>query len=404
MHLSKFLAVVSAALWLGSCAESQPPFKVEPITVPSGTPATGPRLSGGSGAPLILSWMEQDADGAALLYSRYGPSGWSPPATVVDGIEMFVNWADMPSVQPMSDNHIAAHWLEKSANLTYAYDVVFVQSLDGGATWSDPIRPHSDGTPTEHGFVSMWDGGDHTGLIWLDGRKMVNEASENPAVTGMTLRAASVDKESGILHEQLVDELICDCCQTDIAVAASGPVAVYRDRSPVEIRDIYVSRFINGSWLPGVPLADDNWEIPGCPVNGPSITADGDFVAAAWFTAAGDEPRVRLRLSPDGGASFDDIIEVAAGKILGRVGAVSIGGGAAAISWLQTAADGNNELVVRRYSGSGEPGEMHVIARGVGSFSVPQIALDGDVLVYAWTETSDSVNSVHSARLPVAAL
>jgi hypothetical protein len=183
-----------------------------------------------------------------------------------------------------------------------------------------------------------------------------------------------------------------------------GPVAVYRDRSTFEIRDIYVTRFVDGAWQPGVPLAEDNWEIPGCPVNGPSISASGNFVAAAWFTAAGGEPKLKLRISADGGVSFGDVIEVDAGKLLGRVGTVAVGENEVAVSWLRTAEDGRNELAVRRYSASGLPGQTRIVARGVGSFSVPQIGLSGEDLVFVWTETAERVNTIHSARVPVAAL
>jgi hypothetical protein len=348
--------------------------------------------------------MEEDDSGASLLFSTYSGDTWSAPRTVVDGVEMFVNWADMPTVQAIGENHLAAHWLEKSADLTYAYDVVFVQSFDGGNSWSAPVTPHSDGTPTEHGFVSMFADGDRTGLIWLDGRKMVNEVTDDPVGSGMTLRAAFMGPDSDVQDEQLVDELICDCCQTDIAVAASGPVAVYRDRTAVEIRDIYVTRYVDGQWQTGQPLGNDNWEIPGCPVNGPSITADGDQVAAAWFTGAGGAPKVKLRLSSDGGVTFGDIIEVAAGKVLGRVGVVSLGDGRVAVSWLQAGEDGSNEVAVQRFSDNGQSGDIRVVARDAGSFSVPQIALYGDDLVFVWTETEGFVNTVHSATVAVAAL
>ena len=32
--------------------------------------------------------------------------------------------------------------------------------------------------------------------------------------------------------------MACDCCQTDAALTARGPLLVYRGRTPDEIRDI----------------------------------------------------------------------------------------------------------------------------------------------------------------------
>lgn len=404
MHLSRYSALLAVACLLGACAETSVPFEPQLISVPAAVPASGPRLSGGSGDPLILSWMEEDDLGASLLYSRLERGAWSAPSTIASGIDMFVNWADMPSVQPMGNGRLSAHWLEKSADLTYAYDVVFVQSADGGASWSEPIRPHDDGTPTEHGFVSMFADDNATGLVWLDGRKMVNEVTDDPVATGMTLRGASIAADSTVTNEQLIDELICDCCQTDIAISDSGAIAVYRDRSVAEIRDISVTRRIEGEWQPGRTIADDAWEIPGCPVNGPSIVADGSFVAVAWFTAAGGNPIVKLALSQDNGQTFSAPLEVAAGKVLGRAGLSYLGDGDVAVSWLQPTDEGTNQVRVRRYAADGTPGPVRLVADNAGSFSVPQIGTSGDDLVFVWTETADFVNSVHSARVPAAAL
>jgi len=304
----------------------------------------------------------------------------------------------------MGAGRLAAHWLQMSADKTYAYDVVFVQSADDGQTWFEPIRPHSDGTETEHGFVSMFRLDGRIGLIWLDGRKMVNEVSDDPVTTGMTLRSGFIDDSQIVQQDQLVDELVCDCCQTDIAVASSGPVAVYRDRSTAEIRDIYVTRFTDGQWQPGNPVASDNWEIPGCPVNGPSIIADGDFVAVAWFTGSGGRPVVKLGVSSDSAETFGEPIEVADGRVLGRVGLVHLGKGAVAVSWLQSGADGSNDVMARKYAVDGSPGPVHTVATGAGSFSVPQIALAGEDLIFVWTETDEFENSVHSARVAAKAL
>jgi hypothetical protein len=404
MHIPKPVSVLSALVLLAACAESPPPFEPVTVSVPAGDGATGPSISGSSELGLVLSWMEKDDAGAALHFARYVDGQWSKRQTIVEGVDMFVNWADMPSVQPMGDNHLAAHWLEMSADLTYSYDVVFAQSNDGGKSWSEPVRPHDDGTPTEHGFVSMYADDSGTGLIWLDGRKMINEATGDPIDTGMTLRAATIGSDSGVHEEQLVDELICDCCQTDIAVAASGPVAVYRDRTVNEIRDISVTRRIEGQWSAGTSLAADNWEIPGCPVNGPAIVADGDFVAVAWFTAAAGRPIVQLAMSSDSGATFSAPMEVAAGKVQGRVGLVYLGGGDIAVSWLQSGEQGTHPVFARRYSADGSPGPARLVAQNARAFSFPQIAVSGDDLVFVWTEAADSVNSVHSARVAAAAL
>ena len=125
---------------------------------------------------------------------------------------------------------------------------------------------------------------------------------------------------SGVISDpRLVDEDVCDCCQTDVARTSAGPIVVYRDRTGDEVRDIYVTRLVGGEWEPGRPVAEDGWTISGCPVNGPQLSSSGDTVVVAWFTAPEQRPVVYLAFSRDGGESFGDRIRVDEGDPLGRV-------------------------------------------------------------------------------------
>lgn len=339
-----------------------------------------------------------------MLYTEYQEGSWSPPRSVVSGIDMFVNWADMPSVQPMGDRKLAAHWLQRSGDATYAYDVVVTHSRDGGQSWSDPVRPHNDGTQTEHGFVSMLPDDGGTRLIWLDGRKTANERTGNPLDTGMTVRTAVINEESEVTGDGLLDDLACDCCQTDMAIAASGPIAVYRDRTSEEIRDIAITRLVDGEWQEPARLFDDRWEIPGCPVNGPKVVAAGNFVAIAWFTAAGGEPAVKLAMSSDGGVTFSSITEIERDHVVGQVGLAPLSESEVAISWMHKDSGQPPELRVQRINLEGLTGDVRVVTRDLRSRSVPQLGLSGDELVFVWTESRDESQSIHSARLPIAAL
>ncbi len=99
-----------------------------------------------------------------------------------------------------------------------------------------------------------------------------------------------------------------------------GPIVVYRDRSSEEVRDIYATRLIEGAWTLPQPLHNDNWQIAGCPVNGPSVAAMNERVAVAWFTAKDDTPKIQLVVSRDSGQSFSDPIVVDSPNTTGRVG------------------------------------------------------------------------------------
>ena len=77
-----------------------------------------------------------------------------------------------------------------------------------------------------------------------------------------------------------------------------------------EVRDIYIVRQINGSWSAPQAIYADNWQINGCPVNGPSVAADGRRVVVAWFTSVGDTPHVKVAFSENAGATFNKPIQL----------------------------------------------------------------------------------------------
>ena len=399
MH--KRLIILLALLAGCSAPETPNALRLESLDVPAGAQAAGPRLTGGTGKRLVLSWMEPDEAGTTLWYSVLVDGNWQPPQAVVSGKDMFVNWADMPAVTPLTGEHLVAHWLEMAGPLTYSYHVVMAQSFDGGHSWSETVKPHTDNTPTEHGFVSVYPFEGKAAAIWLDGRKTGGGHGGEPSASGMTLRSAAIDANNALHQEQEIDDLICDCCQTDVAVTAEGPVAVYRDRTADEIRDIYVSRHIDGYWQPGVSLHADGWQIAGCPVNGPAIAARGPDVAAAWFSVPGETPKVQLRFSNDSAASFGPAFEIAADGALGHVDIVLLEDGSAVVTWLQAGTSGRGDLVMRRITPEGRMGPVLPVAGDAPARSVPQMGIAGEHLVLVWTEAGEDTKHIASARIPI---
>ncbi|HZD05512.1 MAG TPA: hypothetical protein VE173_11350, partial [Longimicrobiales bacterium] len=235
-----------------------------------------------------MSWLEArtpDTRSWVLRLSRFRNDRWSDPVTVVGNGDLLVNWADFPSVTEV-DGTVLVHWLQRGGSGGYDYGIRVSRSLDGGTTWSEPWTPHDDASATEHGFVSAFPVAERLGLVWLDGRRYARGAGGSEPTDEMTLRFRTLDRRGGAGPEILVDGRVCDCCQTDAALTAAGPVVVYRDRSPEEIRDIHVTRLVDGRWTGGVPVHEDGWHMEACPVNGPAVAARDRDVVVAWFTGA----------------------------------------------------------------------------------------------------------------------
>ncbi len=403
MQIARSIVLFSIISGLISCSGGEPPTFGEPrpMHLPAGTNSMGPRLATGSDGTIVLSWMQRDESGATLRYSELGIGEWQQPIDVVSDPEMFVNWADLPSVTPIGDGHWVAHWLSKRGEATYAYDVLLAQSSDGGSSWSAPVRPHADGTPTEHGFVSIYPEGDATGLLWLDGRKTAAAAPGGPAASSMTLRSAAIDTNGAIARKQLVDDIVCDCCQTDVAVSSDGPIAVYRDRTVDEIRDIYVTRFSDGEWQAGVPVADDGWRIEGCPVNGPAIAAHDDLVAIAWFTAANNQSLVRTAISTNAGRSFGPPVEIASSRASGHVGIDIIDRASVVVSWVEADNRGSNAINIRSLTRQGKLGRTSTIGRSTLLRIYPQMTRHDDKLILVWTDEITDASEIVSVEVPI---
>jgi hypothetical protein len=214
-----------------------------------------------------------------------------------------------------------------------------------------------------------------------------NHNEDKPLPVNMTLRYATIDANGKISDETQLDERVCECCQTSAALSSDGVVVVYRDRSQNEVRDIYTVGQTNGAWRTPQSVHADNWEINGCPVNGPSIAAAGKNVAVAWFTGAAGKPAAKVAFSSDGGKTFATPIQFDDGETQGRVDVVLLKDGSALVCWLAGTPEGG-AIKVRRVQTNGTVGPPSVIAQTDISRSsgFPRMALLGDEVHFAWTE------------------
>lgn len=401
--------ILTVALATPGCGPSDGPQPARPASVtelesPAG-PASGEGFVSADGHGAWMSWLQESPSGGHDLWvARFEGGRWAEPSRVASGTDFFVNWADFPSVVPDGHGRLWAHWLQRGGGSTYDYGVRLAWSDDGGATWSEPWTPHEDGAPQEHGFVSILPLDEGVGVTWLDGRKYSGWPQGQEPVREMTLRfRATTGAAAG--PEVLLDGRTCDCCQTDAAMAADGPVVVYRDRSEGEIRDIALIRMVSGEWTEPTPVHEDGWEIGGCPVNGPAVVADGHDVAVAWFTGAGDQPRVKVAFSEDGGASFGAPVQVDDGNPAGRVDLLRLHDGSVLVSWLESLGDQAADVRFRRVTPDGSAGAAYTIARSAAArgSGFPRLTLlaDGTVLA-VWTDIDDDAGTrVRVARVEV---
>lgn len=348
-----------------------------------------PYLFGGSDKTL-LSWIENVGDSLTLLkYSELKENAWQPARDIARGTDWFVNWADFPAIAEQN-GHMLSHNLQKSSSGTYSYDVKLNVLPKGESNWQTKLPLHTDNTPTEHGFVALLPFNESSFFVtWLDGRNTA-QGGEHGEHGTMTLRAAEVSANREQFGETELDARTCDCCQTTAAITKNGPVVLYRDRSEDEVRDISIVRYVNEKWTAPRTIHNDNWQIKGCPVNGPKAEVLGNTLAVAWFTAAGEIPKVKVIFSADGGESFDKAITLNEGRTLGRVDVALIDHDTAAVSYMEMDVE-TAQLKVVKVKRSGVISKPLVISEmdAARSSGFPQMELVDDKLFFAWTDVSE---------------
>ena len=359
-------------------------LELKSITSPAHGESSAPQFTI-SKRGVLLSWIERKGANASLKFAERTAAGWSEARTAASGDNWFVNWADVPSVLRLNDGTLVAQWLQKSGRSTYAYDVRLSHSTDDGRTWAPSFSPHNDGTQTEHGFVSLLQRPNAgLGLIWLDGRSMKG-GHEGHGGGAMSLRFAEYSGDWKQTIDVPIDLRVCECCPTTAAVTSEGVIAAFRNRSDEEVRDIFVSRLEGSKWTEPVPASNDGWKIPGCPVNGPALSARGRNVAVAWFTTKDDVPQAYAAFSSDAGRTFAAPIRLDDGLSMGRVDIELLEDGSAAALYIEQL-DTRTEVRVRRITSSGERSNPVVVAEIDGSRSsgYPRLAAHGNELVFAW--------------------
>lgn len=369
------------------------------LSVPAGAEAGMYSLASDGSSGALLSWLEPSGAGLALRFSSLKRGQWSPAITIVEGRNLFSNWADHPSIVAQPDGTLVAQWPVINDGPqppgSYNNSMRIAMSRDRGMTWKQAFADGLDNIHSYTGFVSLLPSSAGARAVYLSPPRPI---SHDPMDHHMTLSHVAMDGAGTRVSNGVVDGDTCSCCPTAIGMTAGGPIAAYRDHEPGEIRDIAVVRHVNGAWTAPRPVHRDGWRINGCPTNGPAIGTFGSRVAVAWFTAANDAAKVKVAFSSDNGATFAAPLELDGAEAIGRPAALMLEDGSAVVAWLASLGKGKGELRLRRVSPSGFDGAL--VSAGPASpgrlSGMPQIVQVENSLVVAWR--SDRLQTV---RIPI---
>lgn len=397
------LCFVLVGLGLSSCKPSEPEsFELKEIPFPGLTKSSLPVLSSDN-SNLIFSWVSMLDDSTAQFSYSFLENGdkWSEPTSITKGSDWFVNWADYPAIVQNKGN-LLSYILQKSSGGKFSYDVKLNTLTKGEGKWETGLSLHTDSTFTEHGFVSAIPLSDSTySVTWLDGRNTGGGGHDHSGHAGaMSIRAAEVNLKGKVISDELLDDKTCDCCQTSTALTDQGPIVIYRNRSDEEIRDIAITRLVNGQWTEPKIIHEDGWKIAGCPVNGPRAAAINSTVLVGWFTASGESPKVQFAFSDNSGENFKAPVTIE-GKVIGRVDVALLDSKTGVVSWMETLDEGTF-LMAAQITIDGKIGTPIKISSIDPSrkSGFPQMEVLGERVYFAWTEEIEETFTIKTAFFP----
>lgn len=188
------------------------------------------------------------------------------------------------------------------------WKLLYARSSDDGRTFSisKPV-PGSEGDGARGWHSATVDAQGRVSVIWLDHRETVKaDAPHTHTMAAGAAAAPAADKPkadptqraalSHLYYATLDDSKassitnsVCYCCKTSLLSVGSNVYAVWRHVYPGSMRDMAFAMSTNRGRTFSAPvrIARDQWQIDGCPDNGPSLAVLGDkSIHVAWPTAA----------------------------------------------------------------------------------------------------------------------
>ncbi len=292
--------------------------------------------------------------------------------------------------------------------------VLSARSTDGGRSFGVHAQvPGSEG-PGSRGWQSVAvDATGRVSVLWLDHRDLVAADSAKRAgpKPDPTERAAlsqlffsSLDGSKAVP----ITRSVCYCCKTSLVAAGNELFAVWRHVYPGSHRDIAFTRSSDRgrSFAEPVRVSRDDWQIDGCPDNGPAVAVDsGRRVHVVWPTVAAINGESRMTLfyavSRDG-KRFGARTEIPSRGAASHPQIALRSDGSAVVAWDEVVAGARQLGFARvRWSANGTPtfSPIGAPAPGAGQW-YPAISTASGGIVAAWVRQMEKGTAVGVARLP----
>ncbi len=253
---------------------------------------------------VALTWSAARAEGGAdvfVVVSNDGGVTFRTPVRVNEGQGEARVGGELPPrvaiTEPRSgaEPEIVVAWGARAD----ATAVKVARSHDGGRRFDAATSVQAAGAKGDRGWHALaLDARGRAHVMWLDHRGL---AARTPTEHDHHKGGADMAQLSGLYYgqpgvsERELTKGVCYCCKTALAAGANGTFyAAWRHVYPGNIRDIAFtqSRDDGQTFTAPARVSRDEWELAGCPDDGPAMTVGADgLVHLVWPTViAAAEP------------------------------------------------------------------------------------------------------------------
>ena len=337
----------------------------------------------------VAVWTEkaQDSDQIQVLYSRWDGHKFANPQRIPMEENPKVHSESIPKLLFKPNGDLLLFYEVKIADPTSdrVSHVKYQVSKDEGKTWSEPFRVHSDNSPGKgHSFfdVALLPDGE-IGAVWLDTALIEG---------GRSVLFSKTDSNNRFGTESVVDSLACQCCRTALYADSSGLISVvYRDILPGSIRDISLATSRDGgaTFSNSISFSFDQWNLEGCPHNGPDVVSNGKKIFTTWYTGASQNGIYFAELDTQGKTLSKEKLSPN-----GRNTQLSLINGKPVVVYSESVTENGKKgsRIIRMDMTSGEKTQLS--APGSKVSNPVSLAMESGMLLTAWLDHSDKVQKV----------
>ena len=417
MRLRASITIVALGLSFGATtAITQPAPSVVQLAVESHANAT-PWIAA-RGEFVAVAWGATPATGGADVYvavSRDSARTFDRPVRVNAragtarlGGELPPRVALSPAESNSAGPSITVVWGAKEATT----EIRSARSSDGGRRFSGEHALSTTGVAGDRGWHALTiDQRGTPHVLWLDHRGLAarpktahdhhGDGADMAQFSGLYYSAGAAERE--------LAKGVCYCCKVAFAAGATGSLyAAWRHVYKGNIRDIafLTSRDGGRTFSSPTRVSEDNWQLAGCPDDGPAIgVGDDGVVHLVWPTVIGGEspqgalfyastrdgrtftPRHRIPTLGSPKPSHPQIVVGPKGGLVVAWDEVVDGKRRAAARILRLAPDGKASM-----------GEIVPIGAGDAN-AYPVMAMTDRGLVTAWTHGTGAASRISVAQL-----